>query len=557
MRLRPRSLSAAGVLVVALVAIPAVHATGATAPPHLVPAAASWHAPGAVPDTTASATPSVDLPVISCGAPGNCSAAGELASGSLYVANEVDSTWHGAQLIPGVVSLDDATTATVTSITCVAAGSCVLGGSLGAAGSQQAFLANEVDGTWRTARVVPGSAKLNTNGNAAVETIACTSPGECSAGGYLGTGGKGDFCQFAGCLSAFVVDEVGGVWGDVTVLANPVVGGSGQNDGQLSYVACPSSGSCTGVGNVGTQGYLFGVDQAHGTWATSTEISLSALPGYVAGNLVEFRGLTCWPGSCVAYGSYMDGEPQPGKFSIVPFQVDEVAGAWQAAETMPAEDISCQSTTSCSGIEPSGSVVDEVGGTWQAPQTLEGLPAGSNVVANAITCTSTGNCVAGGAYGSGYQYDNAFVVDEVAGVWQSASTVAGTSLAPYDVLRNVDAIACSSASTCTAIGIATRAAANPLEEAMVLDFGPASPTVRRVAPASGAARGGAVVRIYGSNLGPAAVVVFGSRHATDVVRVSPGELQVTSPPGSGIVAVKVITPWGTSSAVSYTYHATK
>jgi len=38
--------------------------------------------------------------------------------------------------------------------------------------------------TWRTAREIPGTAALNKGGHAQVNSVSCSSPGNCSAGGW-------------------------------------------------------------------------------------------------------------------------------------------------------------------------------------------------------------------------------------------------------------------------------------------------------------------------------------------------------------------------------------
>ena len=49
---------------------------------------------------------------------------------------------------------------------------------------QQVFVVSQVNGSWGTAKEVPGTATLNTGGNAAVQSLSCASAGNCSAGGY-------------------------------------------------------------------------------------------------------------------------------------------------------------------------------------------------------------------------------------------------------------------------------------------------------------------------------------------------------------------------------------
>jgi hypothetical protein len=70
---------------------------------------------------------------------------------------------------------------------------------LRARGHLQAFVADEVNGTWRTAVEVPGIAALNKGGSAGIDSMSRTSAGECSAGG--------SYTNSSGPVQAFVVSE--------------------------------------------------------------------------------------------------------------------------------------------------------------------------------------------------------------------------------------------------------------------------------------------------------------------------------------------------------------
>src|SRR5260370_26436075 len=68
-----------------------------------------------------------------------------------------------------------------------AAGLTAVAGSGGAmAGTRPADAprAAALNGTWRTAREIPGTAALNRGGHAQVNSVSCSSPGNCSAGGW-------------------------------------------------------------------------------------------------------------------------------------------------------------------------------------------------------------------------------------------------------------------------------------------------------------------------------------------------------------------------------------
>ncbi|MBV9944309.1 MAG: IPT/TIG domain-containing protein [Solirubrobacterales bacterium] len=75
---------------------------------------------------------------------------------------------------------------------------------------------------------------------------------------------------------------------------------------------------------------------------------------------------------------------------------------------------------------------------------------------------------------------------------------------------------------------------------------PGVPTITGVAPARGPTAGGTLVMITGTNLAHAAAVSFGSADGTSVKPIDDSELQVQSPPGAGIVPVRVSSPSGTS-----------
>ena len=51
------------------------------------------------------------------------------------------------------------------------------------AGHTQVFVVSQVNGRWRQAKEVPGTAALNIGGNAKINTISCAPAGTCTAGG--------------------------------------------------------------------------------------------------------------------------------------------------------------------------------------------------------------------------------------------------------------------------------------------------------------------------------------------------------------------------------------
>jgi hypothetical protein len=134
---------------------------------------------------------------VSCASAGNCSAGGSYTDPSgneqAFVVNEVSGIWRTAKEVPGTAALNTGGAAPTSSVSCASAGNCSAGGSYtDPSGNEQAFVVNEINGIWRTAREVPGTATLNEGGNAAVLSVSCATAGNCSAGGsYTDSSGRG------------------------------------------------------------------------------------------------------------------------------------------------------------------------------------------------------------------------------------------------------------------------------------------------------------------------------------------------------------------------------
>ena len=88
----------------------------------------------------------------------------------------------------------------VQSVSCTSAGNCAAGGFYGGvSGHRQALVASETNGSWGTAIEVPGSGTLNKGGDALVNSVSCALAGSCAAGGTYRDG--------FGHIQAFVVSE--------------------------------------------------------------------------------------------------------------------------------------------------------------------------------------------------------------------------------------------------------------------------------------------------------------------------------------------------------------
>ena len=77
---------------------------------------------------------------------------------------------------PGTATLNTGGKAAVGSVSCASAGNCSAGGYyLDSSGHYQAFVVSQVNGTWGKAKEVPGTATLDTHGDATINSVSCGS----------------------------------------------------------------------------------------------------------------------------------------------------------------------------------------------------------------------------------------------------------------------------------------------------------------------------------------------------------------------------------------------
>jgi hypothetical protein len=168
-----------------------------------------WGDAEAVPGV-ADANGYADLYSLSCASVGNCVAGGTYQDGSGYdqgfVLSETGGTWNDSQEVPGTATLNAGGFAQVYSVSCASVGKCSAGGDYqNAAFDTEVFVVNETNGTWGNAIEAPGTATLNAEGDAGLASVSCGSSGSCAAGGFY-TNADSD-------TEVFVVSEKDGKWG--------------------------------------------------------------------------------------------------------------------------------------------------------------------------------------------------------------------------------------------------------------------------------------------------------------------------------------------------------
>jgi hypothetical protein len=377
-------------------------------------------------------------------------------------------TWNAAIEVPGSAVLNTGDNAGILSISCTSSGNCSAGGNYTDGSAHlQTFVVNETGGTWGNAIEVPGTAALNVGGSAAVTSISCTSNGNCAAGGA--------YTDVSGYVQGFVVNETSGTWGNASEVVDPSAVGSANASGVAS-LSCGANGSCSAVGlDVATGGVPvgFALSETNGTWSAATEVSMTSTLGAGGSGL---NAVSCSsPGNCGAegIGVYSDASVHGG-FAYVPFEVDESNGTWGSPNQFPglsplnvgliatADAISCTSPGNCSaggnytdGLANSQAwVANETKGTWSAATEISmasNLGALGAVVAS-MSCSSAGNCGASGVYTTSSLTQD-FVMSETNGSWGDAVEVPGSSLFVGGAATvSPNPISCSSAGNCSSGG---------------------------------------------------------------------------------------------------------
>lgn len=235
-----------------------------------------------------------------------------------------------------------------------------------------------------------------------------------------------------------------------------------------SSMSCASPGDCTASGNTGLAGSrqrVFVVSQVRGTWRAAR-----AIPGLAAlnaGHNASAGPVSCAsPGNCSAGGWYWDA-----RHHARAFVASEVRGTWHKAVEVPGtavlgklsaqlNSVSCTTPGNCSAggsyyvsdRRGQAFVVSETRGKWRGAISVPGV-AGLNPDGVAgiseISCSSPGNCSAAGTYTDTSHNTRVFVVSEVRGTWGEAIQAPGTATLGRPGVKGVS---CGSAGNCAVVG---------------------------------------------------------------------------------------------------------
>jgi hypothetical protein len=372
-------------------------------------------------------------------------------------------TWTPAIPYPGTIT-PIYEGSSFTSVSCPSKGNCAIGGSMAKGSFVYGIVGNEVNGSWQPAVIPTGLAALSNTGLSQVNAVSCASAGNCAAVGVY---------QSSATNQAFVVNEVSGVW--QTAIKIPGVGVLNAGaDAQAMAVSCPSAGNCSASGyyrQASHEKQAFVVNESSGVWGTAVKVpnitTLNVYPSAASGDFISCGSAgNCTVGGYYGY-TYGGGEDA--------FLASESGGTWsnafEVAGTAPVDStgssqvnsISCTGTGECvaGGVmndvsgDQSAFIATQAGGVWGSAVIVNGtaaLNAGGVGNDEAVSCSSTGNCSTGGYYTTAGYDQRAFVATETSGTWGAAVEVPGIETLDPTGISGVSTLSCAAPGECAAAG---------------------------------------------------------------------------------------------------------
>ncbi len=428
-----------------------------------------WGKAATLPGTGTLGTQGASGVSVSCPSTGSCTAAGTYRAGGAeqsFVISKRNGHWGTAREIPGLGTLNTGGDAEVAAISCGSAGNCVASGTYTGSATRGGFVAVQKAWHWSDARQISGLADLNADGLATVRSVSCSSAGNCAV--------SGSYLDSSAMTQAFVATQRSGHWAK----AIEVPGTGSLNAGgtaQTVAVSCKKAGDCSAVGDyrpVATKMSVFASTEKNGHW--STAIRLPGIHDLNGGGTAFPDVLSCSSaGYCVAGGSYTTSKGHEQAFLAT-----QQNGHWRSAAEARGTGalnkggmaevtaLSCPSAGNCAaGGNYTRSIdhgqlflITEHQGRWSTARAMPGILShnkGSTSQVYSLSCSSAGNCSAGGYYENKSFREFAFVITESGGHWSSLREVPGLSTVSPGGDSGINQVKCPSAGHCTGVGYAT------------------------------------------------------------------------------------------------------
>lgn len=257
--------------------------------------------------SNANANPFPTVAQVACSSAGNCSAIGTYVDNQgvqrAVVFTERDGQWGLGQAIAPPASASLYAHVTLSALACAPTGPCTAVGTYyDHGGATQVFATTNAGGPWSTGRLVSMPANAAPNPKAffyGFQDVACATATTCSAGGQYRSRG--------GLYQGFIADEVNGVWRTATELSLPSGTEAGKNGGVVAMSCVSAGNCRAGAAYLDGAGryQALVVSQVNGTWEPGSKIALpgGASSVGVAGGVYA---LICHQDNrCTASGSYL------------------------------------------------------------------------------------------------------------------------------------------------------------------------------------------------------------------------------------------------------------
>jgi hypothetical protein len=396
-----------------------------------------------LPTPNPSGTIGAFLAGVACGS-GGCTAVGynEPPSGLAPIVTLAESWNGGLWSIQPTSNPAGAINSLLLGVACPSQTSCVSAGydagmGTGPAGSPILTLAEvQRAGSWSvTSTTNPGGSL-----GAAFNGVSCTSAASCEAAGYTADA-SGNYVTLAEAWD-------GSTWTPQST-ASPA-----SQSSMFTAISCGSSLSCVAVGNyfdANSNSQMFAESFDGSAWSTA---ALVAPSGSVNAQLTSISCPAAAVCTAVGYYSTTGNDDLP------------LAESWDGTawtiQAMPAPtdnlttflySVSCVSSFACVAVglndsrTTSGPVAEIWDGTaWSLQFTAK--PLGFNPSLSAVSCWSVNACQAVGGFNPGTGYDDPF-----AETWDGTTWIVQNMPTPTSTLpAAMNAISCTSASACTAVG---------------------------------------------------------------------------------------------------------
>ena len=358
------------------------------------------------------------------------------------------------------------------SVACTEPGECVaVGHYIKEGGGEAAMVVAETGGVWGTASEIKSPSDAASNPQASLGSLACPAAGSCVA--------RGEYSDENGDREAMVAVETNGSWGKASAITLPANAASSSRSYVFrsfsGSVACSAAGSCVATGEYRNQHEdweAMVVSETGGKWGRASQIALPANAASASESRLD-SAVCVASGPCVAGGSYID---RSGDREVM--VAEETGGSWGPASEIQAPSnvavdpqigfglapmpIACAASGSCvitakytdsSGAEQA-MVANETGGVW-GPASEVVPPTNAATSPRTVldpACTASGACVLAGEYTDAGGNREAMVVYGKGGSWGPASEVG----APKEAATNPEIIfgevQCPAVGSCVAFG---------------------------------------------------------------------------------------------------------